>query len=45
MRTISYDNTFGMVDLAVYTNLMASDPYLPQTLPHPIAQLLSATHL
>ena len=25
MRTISYDNTFGMVDLAVYTNLMAED--------------------
>lgn len=25
MRTISYDNTFGMVDLAVYTNLMADD--------------------
>ena len=25
MRTISYDNTFGMVDLAVYTELMAQD--------------------
>ena len=25
MRTVSYDNTFGMVDLAVYTNLMADD--------------------
>ena len=25
MRTVSYDNTFGMVDLAVYTNLMAED--------------------
>ena len=25
MQTISYDNTFGMVDLAVYTNLMAED--------------------
>lgn len=25
MRTISYDNTFGMVDLAVYTELMADD--------------------
>lgn len=25
MRTVSYDNTFGMVDLAVYTELMADD--------------------
>ena len=25
MRTISYDNTFGMVDLAVYAELMAQD--------------------
>ena len=25
MRTVSYDNTFGMVDLAVYTELMAQD--------------------
>ncbi len=25
MRTVSYDNTFGMVDLAVYTRLMADD--------------------
>ena len=25
MKTISYDNTFGMVDLAMYTNLMAED--------------------
>ena len=25
MRTVSYDNTFGMVDLAVYTALMADD--------------------
>ncbi len=25
MRTVSYDNTFGMVDLAVYTQLMADD--------------------
>ena len=25
MRTFSYDNTFGMVDLAVYTELMAQD--------------------
>ena len=25
MRTISYDNTFGMVDLAEYTNLIAED--------------------
>ena len=23
--TVSYDNTFGMVDLAVYTELMAQD--------------------
>ena len=23
MRTVSYDNTFGMVDLAVYTELLA----------------------
>ena len=25
MRSVSYDNTFGMVDLAVYTELMAQD--------------------
>ena len=25
MRTVSYDNTFGMVDLVVYTELMAQD--------------------
>ena len=25
MQTVSYDNTFGMVDLAVYTELMADD--------------------
>jgi len=25
MRTVSYDNTFGMVDLTVYTELMAQD--------------------
>ena len=25
MRTISYDNSFGMADLAVYTQLMAED--------------------
>ena len=25
MQTVSYDNTFGMVDLAVYTELMAQD--------------------
>lgn len=25
MRAISYDNTFGKVDLSVYTNLMAED--------------------
>lgn len=25
MRTVSYENTFGMVDLAVYTSLMADD--------------------
>ena len=25
MRTVSYDNTFGMVDLRVYTQLMAQD--------------------
>ncbi len=25
MRTLSYDNSFGMVDLAVYTQLMADD--------------------
>ena len=25
MRTVSYDNTFGLVDLAVYTQLMADD--------------------
>ena len=25
MRTVSYDNTFGMADLAVYTQLMAED--------------------
>ena len=25
MRTVSYENTFGMVDLEVYTNLMAED--------------------
>ena len=25
MRTVSYDNTFGMVDQAVYTELMAQD--------------------
>ncbi len=25
MREVSYDNTFGMVDLAVYTELMAQD--------------------
>lgn len=25
MRTVSYDNTFGLVDLAVYTELMADD--------------------
>ena len=25
MRTISYDNTFGMADLAVYARLMADD--------------------
>ena len=25
MRAVSYDNTFGMVDLAVYTELMAQD--------------------
>ena len=25
MQNVSYDNTFGMVDLAVYTNLMAED--------------------
>ena len=25
MRTVSYDNTFGMVDLAVYTELIADD--------------------
>ena len=25
MRAVSYDNTFGMVDLAVYTELIADD--------------------
>ncbi len=25
MQTVSYDNTFGIVDLAVYTELMAQD--------------------
>ena len=25
MRTVSYDNTFGMADLAVYTELIAGD--------------------
>ena len=25
MQTVSYDNTFGMVDLAVYTELLAQD--------------------
>ena len=25
MRTVSYDNTFGLVDLRVYTELMADD--------------------
>ena len=25
MRTVSYDNTFGLADLAVYTQLMADD--------------------
>ena len=25
MRTVSYDNTLGLVDLAVYTQLMADD--------------------
>ena len=25
MRTVSYDNTFGLVDLSVYTQLMADD--------------------
>lgn len=25
MRTVSYDNTFGLADLAVYTRLMADD--------------------
>ena len=25
MHTVSYDNTFGMVDLSVYTQLMAED--------------------
>lgn len=25
MKTISYDNTFGMVDMAVYTHMMADD--------------------
>ena len=25
MKTVSYDNTFGLVDLAVYTQLMADD--------------------
>ena len=25
MRTVSYDNTFGLVDMAVYTQLMADD--------------------
>ena len=25
MRSVSYDNTFGLVDLAVYTQLMADD--------------------
>ena len=25
MRTVSYDNTFGLVDLTVYTQLMADD--------------------
>ena len=25
MRNVSYDNTFGIVDLAVYTELMAQD--------------------
>ena len=25
MRAVSYDNTFGMVDLAVYTELIAED--------------------
>ncbi len=25
MRTVTYDSTFGMVDLAVYTELMAQD--------------------
>ena len=25
MRTVSYDHTFGLVDLAVYTQLMADD--------------------
>ena len=25
MQTVSYDNTFGMVDLAVYTELIADD--------------------
>ena len=24
-QTVSYDNTFGMADLAVYANLMADD--------------------
>ncbi len=43
MRTISYDNTFGMVDLAVYTNLMAEDNHdqlnrLKRNLTHALRQ-------
>ncbi len=43
MQTISYDNTFGMVDLAVYTNLMAEDNHdqlnrLKRNLTHALRQ-------
>ena len=43
MRTVSYDNTFGLVDLAVYTQLMADDNRdqmnrLKRTLTHALRQ-------
>lgn len=43
MRTISYDNTLGMVDLAVYTRLMAEDNHeqinrLKRNLTHALRQ-------
>ena len=43
MRTVSYDNTFGLVDLAVYTQLMADDNrdqmnHLKRNLTHALRQ-------